>query len=99
MPAAEDLRRIEVTKPEGVPTADQGLATAPPDQMELEDAEAGAETPGDSTSEASEESQTEESGEEPTPEETEAAETEASVEPESTDEDASSEATETPESK
>jgi len=33
LPAAEELRRIVVQKPEGPVTADPGLATAPPDQL------------------------------------------------------------------
>jgi segregation and condensation protein B len=36
MPAADELRRIPVTKPEALVTADPGLATAPPDQLALE---------------------------------------------------------------
>jgi len=35
MPAADELRRIPVTKPEALLTADPGLATAPPDQLSL----------------------------------------------------------------
>lgn len=31
LPAADELRRIPVQKPEGLPTVDPGLATAPPD--------------------------------------------------------------------
>lgn len=34
LPAADELRRIPVTKPEALVTADPGLATAPPDQTE-----------------------------------------------------------------
>jgi len=41
LPAAEELRRIPVQKPEGVPTADPGLATVPPEQLTLEQVEAG----------------------------------------------------------
>ncbi len=33
LPAAEELRRIPVTKPESLLTADAGLATAPPEQQ------------------------------------------------------------------
>jgi segregation and condensation protein B len=33
LPAAEELRRIPVTKPEALVTVDPGLATAPPDQL------------------------------------------------------------------
>ncbi len=35
LPAADELRRIPIQKPEGVPTADPGLATAPPEQLAL----------------------------------------------------------------
>jgi segregation and condensation protein B len=40
LPAADELRRIPVTKPEQLLTADSGLATAPPDQLALSEAEA-----------------------------------------------------------
>jgi segregation and condensation protein B len=39
LPAADELRRIPVTKPETLATADPGLATAPPDQLTLPEAE------------------------------------------------------------
>lgn len=39
LPAADELRRIPVTKPEGLLTADPGLATPPPEQLSLSDAE------------------------------------------------------------
>jgi len=35
LPAADELRRIEVKKPEGLLTVDPGLATAPPEQLKL----------------------------------------------------------------
>ena len=35
LPAADELRRIPVTRPESLATADLGLATAPPDQLQL----------------------------------------------------------------
>ena len=35
MPAADELRRIPVQKPESLVTADPGLATAPPEQLAL----------------------------------------------------------------
>lgn len=35
LPAADELRRIPVTKPEALATTDPGLATAPPDQLQL----------------------------------------------------------------
>ena len=36
LPAADELRRVPVVKPEALLTIDPGLATAPPDQMSLE---------------------------------------------------------------
>jgi segregation and condensation protein B len=39
LPAAAELRRIPVTRPEGLLTADPGLATAPPDQLTLAEVE------------------------------------------------------------
>jgi len=36
LPAADELRRIPVTKPEGLATVDPGLATAPPEQLQME---------------------------------------------------------------
>jgi len=41
LPAADELRRIPVKKPEGLPTVDPGLATAPPEQLTLEQVEGG----------------------------------------------------------
>ena len=35
LPAADELRRMVVTKPESLVTADPGLATVPPDQLQL----------------------------------------------------------------
>lgn len=35
LPAADELRRIPVQKPEGLATVDPGLATAPPEQLSL----------------------------------------------------------------
>lgn len=35
LPAAEELRRIPVQKPEGLPTTEPGLATVPPEQLAL----------------------------------------------------------------
>lgn len=35
LPAADELRRIPVTKPEGLLTVDPGLATTPPEQLRL----------------------------------------------------------------
>jgi len=43
LPAADELRKIVVMKPESLVTADPGLATAPPDQLTVP-----AETDGDS---------------------------------------------------
>ena len=37
LPAADELRRIVVVKPEALVTADPGLATVPPDQLQLEE--------------------------------------------------------------
>jgi hypothetical protein len=39
LPAAEELRRIPVARPEGLLTADPGLATVPPDQLTLAEVE------------------------------------------------------------
>jgi segregation and condensation protein B len=39
LPAADELRRIPVPRPEGLLTADAGLATAPPDQLTLAEVE------------------------------------------------------------
>ncbi len=41
LPAADELRRIPVTKPEQLLTADSGLATVPPDQLSLAEVESG----------------------------------------------------------
>jgi segregation and condensation protein B len=38
LPAADELRRIPVVKPESLQTADPGLATVPPEQLALENA-------------------------------------------------------------
>ena len=45
LPAADELRRVPVTRPEALLTIDPGLATAPPEQMSLEDVEKPAESP------------------------------------------------------
>jgi segregation and condensation protein B len=39
LPAADELRRVPVTRPEGLLTADPGLATVPPDQLTLAEVE------------------------------------------------------------
>ena len=39
LPAADELRRIPVVKPEQLVTTDPGLATVPPDQLQLQQAE------------------------------------------------------------
>ncbi|HEY3861415.1 MAG TPA: SMC-Scp complex subunit ScpB [Verrucomicrobiae bacterium] len=39
LPAADELRRVPVTKPEQLLTADPGLATAPPEQLALSEVE------------------------------------------------------------
>ena len=51
LPAADELRRIVVQKPEGPVTADPGLATAPPDQLasSVERTKAGATEPKSET--------------------------------------------------
>lgn len=55
LPAADELRRIPVTKPEELLTADAGLATVPPEQLalaeveSLEDTPAAAATPPEAT--------------------------------------------------
>ena len=45
LPAADELRRIPVTRPEALLTADHGLATATPEQLGVADGEAPKETP------------------------------------------------------
>jgi len=45
LPAAEELRRIPVQKPEGLPTAEPGLATVPPEQLALPTETPDAQTP------------------------------------------------------
>jgi segregation and condensation protein B len=35
LPAADELRRVEIKKPEALQTVDPGLATAPPDELQL----------------------------------------------------------------
>lgn len=40
LPAADELRRIPVTRPETLPTAEPGLATAPPEQLTLPETQA-----------------------------------------------------------
>ena len=41
LPAADELRRIPVVKPESLVTADPGLATVPPEQLQLSATEVG----------------------------------------------------------
>ena len=50
LPAADELRRIPVTHPESLLTADPGLATAPPEQLALAAVETPAEQPAFSAS-------------------------------------------------
>jgi segregation and condensation protein B len=45
LPAADELRRIPVVKPESLATADPGLATAPPDQLQPPQQESESATP------------------------------------------------------
>ena len=48
LPAADELRRVPIQKPEGLATVDPGLATAPPEQLTLPaEQTTRAETPGD----------------------------------------------------
>jgi segregation and condensation protein B len=42
LPAADELRRMVVTKPESLVTADPGLATVPPDQLQLSQVDSGS---------------------------------------------------------
>ncbi len=53
LPDAEELRRIPVKKPEELLTVDAGLATAPPEQLQLGEPAAKEEVAADSTSDAS----------------------------------------------
>ncbi|MBI3851432.1 MAG: SMC-Scp complex subunit ScpB [Verrucomicrobia bacterium] len=46
LPAADELRRIEVKKPESLLTADPGLATVPPEQLVGQKSEAGDQNSG-----------------------------------------------------
>jgi len=46
LPAADELRRIPVHKPESLLTVDPGLATAPPEQLQMQEQPA-AEPPKD----------------------------------------------------
>ena len=50
LPAADELRRIPVTKPESLLTVDPGLATAPPDQLAGTPAEVVATGPAEAPS-------------------------------------------------
>jgi segregation and condensation protein B len=45
LPAAEELRRVPVTRPEQLLTADPGLATVPPEQLGLAEVESMPENP------------------------------------------------------
>jgi segregation and condensation protein B len=49
LPAADDLRRITVQKPEALVTADPGLATVPPEQLSEAPESAGAEPAANAT--------------------------------------------------
>jgi segregation and condensation protein B len=46
LPAADELRRIVVQKPETLLTVEPGLATVPPEQLQTQGAESGAPAPG-----------------------------------------------------
>jgi segregation and condensation protein B len=54
LPAADELRRVPVQKPDSLLTVDPGLATAPPEQLQVVAAE-GAETKASSTGSAPQE--------------------------------------------
>jgi segregation and condensation protein B len=45
LPAADELRRVPIQKPEGLATVDPGLATAPPEQLTLPQPTASPEQP------------------------------------------------------
>jgi segregation and condensation protein B len=45
LPAAEELRRVQIDKPAGLVTAEPGLATAPPEQLTLQPVTAGSPAP------------------------------------------------------
>jgi segregation and condensation protein B len=45
LPAADELRRVPVTRPEALLTADPGLATVPPEQLALAEMEGGSPPP------------------------------------------------------
>jgi segregation and condensation protein B len=45
LPAADELRRIPVQKPEGLATVDPGLATAPPEELSVQSKPAETEAP------------------------------------------------------
>jgi segregation and condensation protein B len=47
LPAADELRRIPVTKPESLVTAEPGLATVPTEQLTLTDVQGAAPNPSD----------------------------------------------------
>ncbi len=51
LPAADELRRIPVQKPESLVTAEPGLATVPPDQLSLEQVEGKSIEPAAASSE------------------------------------------------
>ena len=53
LPAADELRRIPVTRPESLLTADPGLATVPPEQLSLDEEEGAPANPPASAPEAS----------------------------------------------
>lgn len=57
LPAADELRRIPVEKPEALATVDPGLATAPPEQLTLSEAPQPA-TPADASAPGGEKSTT-----------------------------------------
>ncbi len=62
LPAADELRRIPVTRPEALLTADPGLATVAPEQLAMADVQ----TPGRSPAPLSNDEETKEAGDEHT---------------------------------
>ena len=49
LPAADELRRMEIKKPESLVTTDPDLATAPPEQLNLQNQQGEVKTPDEST--------------------------------------------------
>jgi hypothetical protein len=66
LPAAEELRRIPVTRPEALETAEPGLATVAPDQLAVADVES-LTRPGTVAPEAEEPKESQSGNEHPGP--------------------------------